>query len=71
MVHSRILAFLLEGKPVGEIIKENHLMPSVTADTINEAFYEEIGDSVVECEDDRLVLVEDYRDEVAGMKHSG
>ena len=39
-------------------------MPSIAADTINEALYDEIGDTVLECEDDKLTVVEDYREDV-------
>ena len=42
-------------------------MASIAADTINEAFYDEIGDSVVESDGDVLVLVDDYRDETAQL----
>ena len=35
-------------------------MPSITADFINEALFDEIGDSVLLAEGDRLTLVEDY-----------
>ena len=41
-------------------------MPSVVADTINEAFFDEIGDSVVEY-DGSLTLIEDYREDVASL----
>ena len=39
-------------------------MPSVEADAINEAFYDEIGDTVLFCEGDQLILVEDYIEDV-------
>ena len=39
-------------------------MPAVIADTINEVFYDEIGDTIVVCEDDVLSFVEDYREDV-------
>ena len=35
-------------------------MPSVIADALNETFFEDIGDNIVECDGDRLSLVEDY-----------
>lgn len=63
-VHFSILRALLRGESAGEIIRENHLMPSVAADTINEALFDEIGDVAVLCEDDKLSLMEDYRDEL-------
>ena len=39
-------------------------MPAVVSDTINEAFYDEIGDSVVEYDGSALTLVEDYREDL-------
>ena len=42
-------------------------MPSLVADCINEALFDEIGDTVLSCEDDRLSLVEDYVDDLAQM----
>ena len=60
-----ILRDLLEGRDVSAILRENHLMPTVTADAINEAFFDEIGDSVLICEEDVLTLVEDYTEDIA------
>ena len=59
-VQIRILRCLLQGRDVSAIIKDDHLLPSIVADAINEALFDEIGDTVVECEGDRLELVEDY-----------
>ena len=59
-VQFRILHRLLSGEDVSELLKEGHLMPSVTADAINEALFDEFGDTVLLCEDDRLLLVDDY-----------
>ena len=56
----RVLRTLLQGGDPAAILKENHLMPSITADFINEALFDEIGDSVLLAEGDRLTLVEDY-----------
>ena len=39
-------------------------MPSIAADTINEALFDMVGDTVLLCEDDRLSLVEDYIEDV-------
>ena len=54
----------MRGEPVDALIRNNHLIASVVADTINEAMYDEIGDSVVECDGDDLTLVEDYREDL-------
>ena len=49
------------------IIRANHLMASIVADTINEAFFDEIGDNILECDGDTLTLVEDYREEMTAL----
>ena len=47
------------------------MLPSLTADLINEALFDDIGDTVLMCEDDMLFLVEDYRDDLALMLEGG
>ena len=59
-VQIQILRALLEERDVTEIIRAHHLMPSMTADAINEALFDEFGDTVLLCEGDRLLLVDDY-----------
>ena len=59
-----ILKTLLEGGDVASLIRDNHLMPSVVADRLNETFYDDIGDNIIELDGDRLILVEDYRDDI-------
>ena len=66
-VYLRIVRALLRDENPESILKENRIMASIAADTINEAFYDEIGDSVVESDGDVLVLVDDYRDETAQL----
>ena len=63
-VYVKILRKLLKDEPVQEIIREAHLMPALIADTVNELFYDEIGDTVLLCEDDRLAVVDDYREDI-------
>ena len=63
-VQIQILRTLLDGRDPAEIMKTEHLMPSMTADAINEALFDEIGDTVLLCEDDRLLLVDDYIEEL-------
>lgn len=63
-LHLQILDRLLRGKPVDDILKKNYLMPSVVTDTINEALFDEIGDAVLTCDDDRISVVDDYREDV-------
>jgi hypothetical protein len=63
----RVLRALLNGRPADDMMREAHVMPSILADEINEALMDEIGDTVLVCEDDRLSLVEDYREELAEL----
>lgn len=60
----QILRMLLEGEDVSDIMKEKHLMPSIVADEINEALFDDIGDAVLLCDEDILSLVEDYREDL-------
>ena len=66
-VQIRILLRLLRGNSPADIIREHHLMPSLVADAVNEAMYDEFGDTVISCDDDELSLVEDYREDLAQM----
>ena len=62
-----LLRLLLEGKSTKELLRENHLMPSIVTDTINEALFDEIGDNVLECEDDTISIIEDYREDITNL----
>ena len=63
----QLLQMLLRGEPVRELIAAQHGMPSVIADAINEALFDLIGDTVVECDGKTITLVEDYRDNIIGI----
>lgn len=63
-VHTEILRNLLKKGSADEYIKSAHLMPSVVADTINAALFDEIGDNVIECDGKTLRIIEDYAEEV-------
>ena len=65
ILHAIPLRLLLAGQPAGPVMAARHLMPEVEADEINSALFDEIGDSVVECEGGTLTLIEDYREDVA------
>lgn len=67
VVQLRIVRALLRGEDVAGILGDNHLMPSMTADAINEALFDEIGDTVVACENDRLALIEDYLEDLSQL----
>lgn len=64
-MQASILRALLAGRPPDDILMEHGLMPSIAADAINDALYDEIGDVVLLCEDDELSLVEDYLDDIS------
>ena len=68
-VHTEILRNLLKKGSADEYIKAAHLMPSVVADTINAALFDEIGDNVIECDGKTLRIIEDYAEEVAEILH--
>ena len=63
-LHVRILMSLLKGQSADELIKDNHLMASIVADTINEALFDEMGDNVLACDGDQISAVEDYIEDV-------
>ena len=63
-VHLRILTAVMRGESAADLIRENHLMPSVVTDAINEALFDEIGDNVLVCEGDAIIFVDDYREDV-------
>ncbi len=60
----QIISLLLNDKSVDDIIAKNLSLPEVLADKINEVFFEEIGDNVVECDLGKITLIEDYRQDV-------
>ncbi len=70
-VEGQILMAVMRGEGAEDLIREHHLMASVVTDAINEAMFEEIGDNVLECEGDRITLVEDYREDLAQMIEGG
>ena len=60
----RLLTLLVRGEPVKDWLAEKHWMPTVAADSLNEALYDELGDSAVEWDGDELRLAEDYREDI-------
>ncbi len=63
----QILRMLLHGEPVAPIIRNQKLMPSILADTINEALFDEIGDTVLLCTNDEFSIVEEYRENLISL----
>ena len=62
-----ILQTLLRGETAEGQIRSAHLMPALVVDTINEAFYDEIGDNILEYDGNEISLIEDYREDVAAI----
>ena len=65
--HFTILQTLLRGETAEGQIRSSHLMPALVVDTINEAFYDEIGDNILEYDGNEISLIEDYREDIAAI----
>jgi hypothetical protein len=63
-IHRQILLTLIHGDSADELIRTHRLIPSVVTDALNEAFYDEIGDSILDCDGERISLMEDYIEDV-------
>lgn len=70
-MQTQILRTLLLEDSADGILRANHLIPSVVADAINEALFDEFGDTVLSCEDNKLVVVEDYREDLLELLQNG
>ena len=62
--YRQILEALINGKPAEPYLRSSHLMASVAADSINEALFDKIGDNVLECDGDSIILIDDYADDI-------
>ena len=60
----QILSLLLADKPAKTLLAEKRILPEIIADRLNEAFFDEIGDTVIMCEVDTIALVPEYRAEI-------
>ena len=59
---------LLKNQPWQDYVKKNHLMVSILADSINEKLFDEIGDNVIEFdEDNQPQIIEDYKEDLEDM----
>ena len=63
-INTEILKHIIEEKDYKQLIKSNNLFASIVTDTINEIFFEKIGDNILECEGDNIYLIEDYREDI-------
>ncbi len=66
-VQIQILNLLLHDEDPTTLIRNHHLTPALVADQINEAMFDEFGDTILSCEDDQLAIVEDYREDIARL----
>ncbi len=62
--YGEILAAVVRGEDPTPLLAPQRLLPSVVADEINQALFEEFGDSVLDWDGTALTLVEDYREEL-------
>ncbi len=60
----QVLLELLSGRSPLASIKAAKRMPSVVADALNEVFFDEIGDNIVESNGESISLIEDYREDL-------
>lgn len=63
-LNQKIISTLLDGGSVAAMLRERHLMPTIVADSINEEFFDAIGDNVVETDGAELTLIQDYREDL-------
>jgi len=63
-LHLTILRHLMDGQSIEEVVRSRHLMVTIVTETINEALFDEIGDNVLECDGDRISVLEDYREDI-------
>ena len=66
-IENQILIALLNNSPISEIIKNNHLMPTVLADKINEIYFDEFADNVVDCDGATITLIDDYVEDLSSI----
>ena len=60
----RFLQGLLDGAPASQLLGPTDPFVSVVADSINETFFDLVGDAVIEFDGDEPILIEDYLDDI-------
>ena len=63
----QVLRMLLRGEDPSEVLRDRHRMPSLLADSLNEAFFDRIGDNILEYDGESLFIIEDYREDLLGI----
>lgn len=60
----KILDMLLREQSVKSIIRSWGEMAEIFAEQLNEALFDEIGDTAVECDGEEISIIEDYREDI-------
>ena len=60
----QVLRAILRGESVKDLLRSSHEMPELFADALNEALFDDLSDTAVVCENDDILPVEDYRDDI-------
>ena len=60
----RLVRGMLEGTPASSLLSPTDPFVSVVVDTINEKFFDIVGDAVIEFDGDEPYLIEDYLDDI-------
>ncbi len=63
-IEIQILRALISDGDASTIIKANHLMPSIAAERINEMFYDQFADNIVDCDGAKIWIIDDYKDDI-------
>ena len=64
---NEIMIALLKGENAETVARNNGIMLSVAAEEINEALFDDFGDTVIDFDGDTPIIIEDYENELKGM----
>lgn len=64
---NEILISLLKGENAETVARKNGIMLSVAVEGINEALFDDFGDTVIDFDGDTPIIIEDYENELKGM----
>ena len=62
-----ILIAIIRGENPETVARKNGVMLSVAAEEINEALFDNFGDTVIEFDGDTPIIIEDYENDLKGM----
>lgn len=63
-LEARVIAGLVEGTPLSELLSPTDPFPSVVIDGINEKLFDLIGDAVIEFDGGEPHVIDDYLDDI-------